>query len=153
MTQETSRRIRGSKSGFTLIELLVVVLIIGILAAIAVPQYFKVVEKGKVAEALQWVGTVQGAQESYLAQYGQYAASATLLAVGVQSTFNNFGAPTLDVAGAAINPPTWAVTIPRNSPGPGAYGAYSIEWSGPPGVFVCAGGANPSSCQTDLLPN
>jgi prepilin-type N-terminal cleavage/methylation domain-containing protein len=153
MTQKTLRRIRKSKSGFTLIELLVVVLIIGILAAIAVPQYFKVVEKGKVAEALQWVGTVQGAQESYLAQYGQYAASETLLAVGVQSTFNNFGAPVMAVAAAAVNPPTWSVTIPRNAPGPGAYGAYSIEWNGPPGTFQCAGGAAPASCQSDLLPN
>jgi prepilin-type N-terminal cleavage/methylation domain-containing protein len=54
-----------NNKGFTLIELLVVVLIIGILAAIALPQYFKAVEKSRAAEAFTVMGSVNHAQAVY----------------------------------------------------------------------------------------
>ena len=59
------------KQAFTLIELLVVVLIIGILAAIALPQYEKAVEKSRIAEAKLNLNTMKRNYELCVLEFGE----------------------------------------------------------------------------------
>ncbi len=74
--------------GFTLIELLVVVLIIGILAAVAVPQYQKVVEKSRATQALSLLKTVANAYAAHYQANGEYANSFDELAIDIPWTGN-----------------------------------------------------------------
>ena len=65
---------RISNRGFTLIELLVVITIIGILAAIALPNYIKAKDKAKEVEAKANLHTIQVAVERYNTDHREYPA-------------------------------------------------------------------------------
>lgn len=69
--------------GFTLIELLVVVLIIGVLSAVALPQYTTAVEKARSAEALTLMSAVAGSAERYMLQKDTWPDSFTKLDIEV----------------------------------------------------------------------
>lgn len=70
---------KSRMSGFTLIELMIVVAIIGILAAIAIPNFINYQCKSKQSEAKYALGFIRTNQESYLAEYNTYTASLTQL--------------------------------------------------------------------------
>jgi len=75
-----------NKQAFTLIELLVVVLIIGILAAVALPQYQKAVEKSRAAQAQTMLKSVSQAIENYYLANGEWPQSFDELAIDIPWT-------------------------------------------------------------------
>lgn len=74
---------KRNKKGFTLIELLVVVLIIGILASVALPQYQKAVEKSRMTEAIMLVRKIVDAQQVFYMANGRYATFAEMDALDI----------------------------------------------------------------------
>jgi len=73
-------QVNKSQQGFTLIELMIVVAIIGILAAIAIPQYQDYVARSQASEALTLLGGAKTPVEEYVLTKGSFPASSVNLA-------------------------------------------------------------------------
>ncbi len=83
------RNIKGK--GFTLIELLVVVLIIGILATVALPQYQKAVAKVRFMELVAVGDALRKAEDVYYLANGKYTDNPVELDVGLDTSKINLG--------------------------------------------------------------
>ena len=91
------------KKAFTLIELLVVVLIIGILAAVALPQYQKAVEKSRLSEALLNIATIKRGVDIYIMENGWFTNDSS------KGQYMNLG-DVLEAAGTELSGGEWTST-------------------------------------------
>ena len=84
--------LRTTRKGFTLIELLIVVVIIGILAAIAIPKFANTKDKAKIASMKTDLRNLMSAQEGHFADWQAYATAA--VAAGPSTAANLVFVPT-----------------------------------------------------------
>lgn len=100
---------RNTRSGFTLIELLIVVVIIGILAAIAVPKFAASKDKAKLAAVKSDLRNSETAEEAYFSDYATYADYAQL------QTATNLLVSTGNTISISTNASGYTVTVTNNS--------------------------------------
>ena len=107
-----------NRKGFTLIELLIVVVIIGILAAIAIPKFANTKEKAYIAAMKSDLKNLSTAEEAYFADYLQYVGQASVtqaapLTSGTTVLFSPSAGVSLSitaVAGGGATPAGWNAT-------------------------------------------
>ena len=81
---------KNGEKGFTLIELLVVIIIIGILAAIALPSFLNQASKARQSEAKTYTGSANRSQQAYYLEKQQFAPDLASLALGIAGSTENY---------------------------------------------------------------
>jgi type IV pilus assembly protein PilA len=124
----TGHAARSPERAFTLIEMMIVVVIVGILAALAVVGYRKIVQTAHVSEATNTVQSIRVAQEAYHAETQQYAKISTDLVASWYPQTNPVGSVVTAWGGpcsGCISSTSWA-TLPVHIDGPVMFGYATV---------------------------
>lgn len=120
---------RKAQRGFTLIELMVAVVIIGIVMAIAVPNYQQYIAKGKRAEAQSFLMDLAQRQQQFLLDSRRYAADLTELGMDMPASVDeNY---TLEAFDISTPPPYIEITLtPKTTRAQKDDGTLTIDSAG-----------------------
>ena len=109
MLLKLRQRMTQDESGFTLVELLVVMLILGLLAAIAIPAFFNQRDKARDAQAKTYARTAETAAETIATDNdGAYNGAGGVTVANLQNVESTLNGATLAVSGVAAD--TYTVT-------------------------------------------
>ncbi len=98
------------RKGFTLVELMVVILIVGILAAVAIPLMQGRIDKAKWSEANATAGTIRTAIRAYAAETSIATAGALSGTLAVAATQSALGFTNSDLTGTYFEPACYTIT-------------------------------------------
>ena len=118
---------KRNAKGFTLIELLIVVAIIGIIAAIAIPNLLNAIDRGKQKRTMADIRSLGTAVETYSIDNNDYPTAATMAAL------------------ETVLEPTYIRTAPAED---GWANAFSVD-ADPAEYTICSGGKDGGACTTD----
>ncbi len=143
--------VKGHFAAFTLIELLVVVLIIGILAAVALPKYRIAVEKSRIATMLPLLSSLKKAQETYKLVNGKYADNFNALDIELPAGGKTISTKQVDYTQYSVRLCTSPLCVPTSiSAYPNIQESYYIEfYLEEPGSSL----SNTKFCWADLNKN
>jgi len=126
-----------SRKGFTLIELMVVILIVGILAAVAVPIMRGRIDQAKWSEANAAAGSIKTAVRAYIAEKGPtYSYSNVLIGkLDTQSIYEALGFSSSDLDGKYFNQEDYSITaVTADPPSCAISVGPTTKAGGPPGT-------------------
>ena len=151
MLQRLRHRAQGQE-GFTLIELLVVILIIGILAAVAIPAFLNQKGKGQDANVKSDINSAQLAQESYATTsaspgYVAFSKTSDTAILGIEPTLKNaIEVGTEALSATVTGTPPNAYTITAVSPSGVTYSLAKASTGALTRSCTLTSGTNASGC-------